>query len=250
MMIQLKTKEEIELMKDGGKILKTVVDELIPWIAVGQSTLEIDKKAEELIKKNGGEPSFKTVPGFSWTTCIPVNEQAVHTPPSNRILKDGDLVTIDIGVLYKGFHTDYAYSKLVGTIDQEKQKFLDVGKQTLEKAITMVHAGVHIGEFGEFIYNEITKNGYFIMKELTGHGIGRKLHEDPYVLNFLDRPVQKTYKIKPGFVFALEIIYSMGSEEIAYEQGNSWSITSGDKSLSACFEKTLAVTEEKTFILT
>jgi methionyl aminopeptidase len=250
-MIQLKTKDEIELMKDGGKILKTVVDELIPWISVGQSTLEIDSKAEELIKKHGGEPSFKTVPGFSWTTCIPVNEQAVHTPPSNRILKDGDLVTVDIGVLYKGFHTDYAYSKIVGNNnDPEKQKFLDVGKQTLEKAISMVHNGVYIGEFAEFIYNEITKNGYFIMKELTGHGIGRKLHEDPYVLNYLDRPIQKTYKIKPGFVFALEIIYSMGSEEIAYEQGNSWSIISGDKSLSACFEKTLAVTEEKTFILT
>ena len=250
-MIQLKTKEEIKVMKEGGAILKRVVDEIIPWIEVGQSTLQIDQKAEELIKKYGGEPSFKSVPGYSWTTCIPVNEQAVHTPPSKRVLTDGDLVTIDIGVLYREFHTDYAYSKLVGNnINPQKQKFLDIGRETLDKAIKMVHAGVHIGEFGEFIYNEITEHGYFILKELTGHGIGRKLHEDPYVLNFLDRPVQKTYKIKPGFVFALEIIYSMGSEEIAYEQGNSWSIISRDKSLSACFEKTLAVTEEKTFILT
>jgi methionyl aminopeptidase len=249
-MIYLKTPEEIELMKEGGKILREVVDELIPSIDIGQSTLEIDKKAEELIKSKGAQPSFKTVKGYSWTTCIPVNEQAVHTPPSKRILQDGDLVTVDIGVLYKGFHTDYAYSKVVGTEDSNVTRFLEAGKKTLDAAIQKVHAGTYLGELGEFIYNEITKNGYFIMKELTGHGIGKNLHEDPYVLNFLDRPINKTYKIKPGFVFALEIIYSMGSEELAYEQGNSWSITSADKSLSACFEKTLAVTEEKTFILT
>lgn len=250
-MIHLKTSEEIEIMKQGGKILKTVSDELISWITVGQSTLEIDKKAEELIRSHGAEPSFKTVKGFNWTTCIPVNEQAVHTPPSKRILVEGDLVTLDIGVLYKGYHTDYAYSKLIGKkLDPEVQRFLHIGKETLDKAVKMVHAGVYLGQIGEFIYNEITKNGYFIMKELTGHGIGKNLHEDPYVMNFLDRPVQKTYKIKPGFVFALEIIYSMGSEEIAYEQGNSWSIVSADRSLSACFEKTLAVSDEKTFILT
>lgn len=249
-MIYLKTPEEIEIMKEGGKILKEVVDELIPSIEVGQSTLEIDKKAEELIRSKGAKPSFKTVKGYSWTTCIPVNEQAVHTPPSDRILNDGDLVTVDIGVLYKGFHTDYAYSKVVGSVQPETQKFLDIGRTTLDNAIKKVKNGTYLGELGEFIYNEITQNGYFIMKELTGHGIGKKLHEDPYVLNFLDRPINKTYKIKPGFVFALEIIYSMGSEELAYEQGNSWSITSADKSLSACFEKTLAVTEEKTFILT
>lgn len=250
-MIKLKTQEEIEIMKEGGKILRKVVDELVPWITVGQSTLQIDTKAEELIRGYGAEPSFKTVKGYNWTICIPVNEQAVHTPPSDRILVDGDLVTVDIGVLYKGFHTDYAYSKVVGSkINPSTQRFLDIGQDTLEKAIAKVHAGTHLGELGEFIYNEITTNGYFIMKELTGHGIGRELHEDPYVLNFLDKPVQKTYKIKPGFVFALEIIYSMGSEEMAYEKGNSWSIISSDRSLSACFEKTLAVTNEKTFILT
>ncbi len=134
--------------------------------------------------------------------------------------------------------------------DPKKEKFLDVGRETLDSAIKMVHQGVYLGEIGKFIHDEITKNGYFIMKELTGHGIGRSLHEDPYVLNYLDKPVQKTYKIQSGFVFALEIIYSMGSEELAYEQGNSWSINTRDGSLSACFEKTLAVFDEKTFILT
>jgi len=250
-MIKLKTNDEIEIMKHGGKILRDVVDELIPWVAVGQTTKEIDTKAEELIRAKGGEPSFTKVKGYHWTTCIAVNEQAVHTPPSDRTLKDGDVVTIDIGVFYKGFHTDYAYTKIVGiNNDSEKKKFLEVGETTLDRAIAMVKNGEYIGTFAEFIQNEITKNGYFILKELTGHGIGRDLHEDPYVLNYLDRPIQKTYKIKPGFVFALEIIYSMGTEEIAYEAENSWSIISKDKSLTACFEKTLAVTNEKTFILT
>ncbi len=249
-MINLKTKEEIEVMKEGGKILKSVADELMAWIEPGLRTLEIDQKAEELIRQSGAEPSFKTVKGYDWTTCIPVNEQAVHTPPSERVLVDGDLVTVDIGVLLKGFHTDYAFSKVVGTVNEEKKQFLEVGKTTLDKAIKMVQQGAYLGEIGKFIHDEITKNGYFIMKELTGHGIGRELHEDPYVLNYLDRPVQKTYKIQSGFVFALEIIYSMGSEEMAYEQGNSWSIVTKDRSLAACFEKTLAVIDEKTFILT
>lgn len=250
-MVKLKTEDEIAIMKEGGAILRSVVDEVIPWIKPGLRTEEIDKKAEELIRKKGGLPSFQTVKGFKWTTCLPVNEQAVHTPPSKRVLEDGDIITLDIGVLYKGFHTDFAYSKIVGNNkDAEKEKFLKVGKETLDKAIKMVKLGEYLGTIAEFIHDEITKHGYFILKELTGHGIGRDLHEDPYVLNYLDRPVQKTYKIKPGFVFALEIIYSMGTEEIIYQADNHWSINTKDGSLSGWFEKTLAVTEEKTFILT
>ena len=109
-MVKLKTNAEIEIMHEGGRILKSVAEELIPWIQVGLTTKQIDEKAEELIRKKGAEPSFQKVKGYNWTTCIPVNEQAVHTPPSERELEDGDLVTLDIGVFYKGFHTDYAHS--------------------------------------------------------------------------------------------------------------------------------------------
>lgn len=251
MKIQLKTDEEIRIMKEGGTILRKVVDEIIPKIDVGMKTEQIDSEAERLIRGYGAEPSFKTVKGYHWTTCLPVNAQAVHTPPSNYELKDGDIITLDIGVLYKGFHTDFAYSKLVGkSKDQKRERFLKVGQDTLDAALKKVKKDVYLGEISEFIETEINKHGYFILKELTGHGIGRKLHEDPYVFNYLERPVQKTYKMKPGFVMALEIIYSEGTEEIAYEEGNSWSIITKDKSLSGWFEKTIAVTHEKGFILT
>ncbi len=251
MKITLKTDEEIRIMKEGGTILRKVVDEIIPKIDIGMKTEDIDREAEKLIRGYGAEPSFKTVKGYHWSTCLPVNEQAVHTPPAKYILKDGDIITLDIGVLYKGFHTDFAYSKLVGkSKDEKKTRFLKVGQETLEKALKKVKSGVYLGEIAEFIEAEIRKHGYFILKELTGHGIGRSLHEDPYVLNYLDRPVQNTYKMKPGFVMALEIIYSMGTEKIAYEEGNSWSIITNDKSLAGWFEKTIAVTSENGFILT
>jgi methionyl aminopeptidase len=251
-MIHLKTSEEIEIMRESGRILRKTVDELIPWIKPGLSTKEVDDKAEELILKFGGKPSFKTVKGYHWTTCLPVNEQAVHTPPSaKRILKDGDILTVDIGVVYKGYHTDYADSILIGKgHDQRTIRFLEVGKKTLDAAIKLVKNGEHIGTLAQYIQPQIEKNGYHILKDLTGHGIGKDLHEDPFVLNYVDRPIAKTYKMRPGFVFALEIIYSMGSEKIAYEPGNDWSIISSDRSLAACFEKTLAVTDEKVFILT
>lgn len=250
-MINLKSDQEIEIMKQGGKILKSVVDELIPKIALKKSTKYIEDEARILIGKNNAKPSFTTVKGYSWCTCLPVNEQAVHTPPSKRTLKNGDLLTLDIGLIYKGFHTDYATTIAIGdNISDEKKHFLEVGKKTLDSAIKLFKTGVYLGSISEFIENEINASSYFILKDLTGHGIGRELHEDPYVFNYLDRPVNKTYKIKAGLVVAVEIIYSMGTEEIAYEKGVPWSIVTSDRSLSACFEKTIAVAEGNTFILT
>lgn len=249
-MIHLKTNDEIAIMAAGGKILKTVADEVETYIKPGVTTREIDQIADKLLSKHGAEASFKKVRGYKYATCLPVNEQAVHTPPSSRVLKAGDSVTLDIGAFYRGFHTDYAVTVAVGTVDDKVSQFLEVGKSTLESAIRMVKNGEFLGTIAKFIQSEIESNGYFILKDLTGHGIGRELHEDPYVLNYLDREVERTYKIQPGFVIALEIIYSMGSEKIAYEPGNDWSIVSSDRSLSACFERTIAVSDKKTFILT
>ncbi|NTU73756.1 type I methionyl aminopeptidase [Candidatus Roizmanbacteria bacterium] len=251
-MIELKTPEEIKIMAESGKRLHESVQELLPKIKAGITTYEIDKEAERLIRKNGAEPSFKRVKGYNWTVCVPINEQIVHTRPSKkRIVKDGDLFTLDIGAYYQGFHSDYATSFVVGdSIDPGIDRFLKVGKQTLDKAIEKAKTGHYIGEISKTIQEEIYGNGYFIHKELTGHGIGRELHEDPFVPGFLDRPVEKTYKMRPGLVIAIEIIYSMGTEKIAYEQGDDWSIVTRDGSLAACFEHTVAISDKNTCILT
>lgn len=250
-MINLKTKKEIGKMTEGGKKLRQVVVELLPVIKPGITTEQIDDEAERLIKKYGGESSFKKVKNYYWSTCLPINEQVVHTIPSSRIVKQGDLLTIDIGFFYKGFHTDYALTMVVGRKPNlEKQKFLDTGKQALFKAIDKVCIGCYIGEISSQIEKTIKGNGYHIIKQLTGHGIGRQLHEDPYVLGYVDRPIEKTLKIREGLVIAIEVIYSKGTEEIMMEKGDNWSLITFDKSLSACFEHTVAVTANGPLILT
>lgn len=250
-MINLKTKEEIAIMTECGAKLRQTVEELIPWIKEGMTTLDIDNEAERLLIKHGAESSFNKVHGYKWSTCLPINEQAVHTPPTKRVLKNGDVLTVDIGAFYKGFHTDTATTIVIGgNTDEETQKFLDVGRKALDKGIAQVKAGNHLGHISRVIQNEVEGNGYFILKQLTGHGIGRELHEDPYVFNFLDRPIEKTYKMRPGLVIAVEVIYSQGTEEIVHEEEEEWSIITDDHSLSACFEKTIAITEENAYILT
>ncbi|MGB9882915.1 MAG: type I methionyl aminopeptidase [Microgenomates group bacterium] len=250
-MIDLKTDEEIKIMAEGGKKLRKVVEKLLKRIKPGMTTLAIDQEAEKLIEQEEGKPSFKTVKGYHWTTCLPVNEQVVHTPPSSRVLKNGDLLTLDIGFYFKGYHTDYATTFVVGNnTDKKINYFLEVGKRTLKKAIDQAKVGYRLGDISEVIEKNIYQAGFFILKDLTGHGIGKQLHEDPYVFNYQERPKEKTLLIKPGLTIAIEVIYSMGTEEIAYEKDDNWSIISKDKSLTACFEHTVAVTKDGPLVLT
>lgn len=250
-MVNLKSDKEIAAMTESGKRLKTVVKNLLPLIKVGITTKEIDDQAEELIKKQGGEPSFKTVPGYAFSICSPINEQIVHTKPCNRILKSGDVLTLDIGMLYQGWHTDYAITKVVGkeSKDEKINKFLKIGEETLYLAIKKAKIGNRLGQISEVIEKQITGNGHFIIKELTGHGIGKKLHEDPYVFGFVDRPINKSPLINKGLVIAIEIIYAMGTDKMIYEKDN-WSVITKDRSISACFEHTIAVTDKGPMILT
>lgn len=250
-MIDIKSDEEIALMKEGGRRLKKVVEALLNKISPGLTTKEIDLLAEELIKKEGGESSFKKVDNYFWTTCLPINEQVVHTPPSDRKLKLGDVLTLDIGMYFKGYHTDFATTFSVGRPpDKETGRFLETGRRALEKAIAKARAGNRLGHISEAIQDEVEGQGFFIMKDLTGHGIGKHLHEDPYVFGFRERPVEKTMSIKPGLTIAVEVIYSKGTDEIRHEKNNDWSIVSADESLTGCFEHTIAVTEKDTLVLT
>jgi methionyl aminopeptidase len=250
-MIDYKSEEEMELMRQGGEMLRNVVTELLPRVKEGMTTQEVDRIATELIKNQGGDISFNKVKGYHWSTCLCINEQVVHTRPSKRKLKNGDVFTVDIGVYYKNFHTDFATTFVIGgKTDPETEKFLETGKKTLEKAIAKANAGARIGEISKVIQDNIYGEGYFILKELTGHGVGRELHEDPFVPGYLDRKIEKTLEIKPGLVIAIEVIYSKGTEDIAYESGDDWSITSSDLSLTACFEHTIAITKKGTIVLT
>jgi len=250
-MIDYKTEEEIKIMSEGGKKLKQILERLIKFVKPGITTLAIENEAQRLIKEEKAEVSFDKVEGYQFATCLPVNEQIVHTPPSERVLKKGDLLTIDIGLYYQGFHTDCAKTMVVGEEEKgEIKRFLDTGREALKKAIEKIKVGGYLGEVSKAIETIIKKNGYFVIKKLTGHGIGKDLHEDPFVFGFLDRPVEKTLKIKPGLVLAVEVIYSMGTEEMAFEKDNDWSIVTKDGSLSSCFEKTVAVTKNGVLILT
>jgi len=250
-MIHYKTQEEIAIMREGGQRLKKIVRELKKKIHEGMTTLSIDEEANRLIKKYGGEPSFTKVKGYFWSTCLPVNEQIVHTPPSSRVLRKGDVLTLDIGFFFLGYHTDYADTWVIGDEnDRRIIDFLNIGKLTLKKAIEVAKVGNYIGDISEVIETQITKSGYFVIKQLTGHGIGKRLHEEPQVFGFLNAPKKKTIKIKPGLTIAIEVIYSIGTEKCCREKNNSWSIVTADGSLSACFEHTVAIQEKKTLILT
>lgn len=250
-MIIFKNDEEITIMKEGGRRLRKVVDQLMPAIKVGMTTNEVNKIATELIKKGGSDLSFNKVKGYNWATCLPINEQVVHTPPSERKLMDGDVLTVDIGLYFQGFHTDYATTIVVGqNKNPEISNFLEIGKKTLEKAISQVVAGNRIGHISKAIEESIYGNGFFILKDLTGHGIGKDLHEDPFIFGYVSKSIEKTMLIKPGLTIAIEIIYSKGTEKITYEENNDWSIKTSDNSLSACFEHTVAVTDKGTLVLT
>lgn len=250
-MITYKTDEEIEIMRIGGEKLKAAMKKVMPLVRAGISTNEVNALAEKYIKEQGADISFNKVDGYKWAVCVPINEQVVHTPPSDRVLKNGDVLTIDVGNYYKGFHTDYSDTFVIGgKPTPEIDTFLRVGREALNLAIAQAKAGNRIGHISEAIEKKVTGAGYTIMKQLTGHGVGHELHEDPFIPGYVSRSIEKTMKIKPGMVLAIEVIYSMGSSEIAYEDGEDWSIITEDKSMSACFEHTVAITDKNTLVLT
>jgi methionyl aminopeptidase len=250
-MVNLKTEKEIETMTRAGEILRRVYKEVKPGIIPGITTGDIEKKTKELIYKYGGEGSFDKVPGYKWVTCLPINEQIVHTPPTDRVIADGDVLTVDMGVFLGGYHTDFADTFIVGTKkDPETVRFLKKGEETLKKALKLAAQGRRIGEISKLIQSEIEGAGYHIVKPLTGHGLGKTLHEEPMVPGFLHISVEKTYKMQPGLTIAIEVIYGKTTGEMKHVKGDSWTIITADGGLSAQFEHTVAITDKNTCILT
>lgn len=248
----LKTPHEIAVMTEGGKRLAEVRDALAASVMPGMKTIEIDKLATELIKKLGGKASFAMVPGYKHATCINVNDEVVHAIPGSRVIQSGDVVGIDVGIFYKGFHTDTAVSVLAGKQSgkSKAQKFLEVGKQGLLNAIDQARPGNRIADISKAMESAIRKGGYSPVKALTGHGVGKNLHEEPPIPCFSVGSYAQSPKIVPGMVLAIEIMYNMGESEVMYKNTDGWTITTADGTISGLFEETVAVTKDGPVVLT
>ncbi len=246
-----KTPQELVIMKEGGRKLGNILLELLDFAGVGVSLQDIEDKATALIKKAGGTPSFTTVEGYHWATCLCVNEVVVHGIPNEYVLQNGDKLTIDIGMVYNGLHTDTAWTKLIGMAhDAEKERFLKVGEEALWKAISVAKAGNHIGDISQALQSTIEGAGYSIVKSLVGHGVGNELHEDPQVPGYVRGNVNNTPVLLENETIAIEAIYAMGKGTIVYENDDGWTLSTRDRSLASVFEHTIAITKDRAIVLT
>lgn len=243
-MIEIRSAEELKLMRKSGYISARALKRAINQAKVGISLLEIDRVATEEIKSLGGELSFITEPGYKWATCLTVNDEVVHGIPRDIILKEGDLLSIDVGALYKGWHTDTAWSIVVGG---KPTKFLQVGKEALWKGIKQAQAGKRIGDISESIQKTVESAGYSISRSLVGHGVGKKLHEDPEVPGFGKKGTGPY--LKKGMTLAIEVIYTEGKADLQLAE-DGWTISSKDGSLGGLFEMTVIIADSKPEVIT
>lgn len=249
-MINIKTSEQIEIMKRGGKILSETLWEVLENAKPGISEIELDLLAEDLIVKKGGEPGFKKVKGYNHTICISTNDVVVHGIPSQNKLKEGDVVGIDCGVFYGGFHTDMSETVMIGSIkDQGINKFLKTGETALIAGIKEAVDGNHVGDISRAIQGIVEKEGYSIVRNFVGHGVGKNLHEEPEIPGFLSGSVKNTPLLKNGMVIAVEVIYNMSKGDVVIDS-DGWTIRTKDGGLSGLFERTVAITSEGFQILT
>ncbi|GHA69933.1 type I methionyl aminopeptidase [Pontibacter akesuensis] len=246
-MILYKTEEEIELIRQSALILSKAHGEIARLIRPGITTLELDKVAEEFIKDNGGSPSFKNYNGFPYSLCISTNSVVVHGMPGKYTLNDGDIISVDCGVFKNGFHSDCAYTHAVGEVKPEVQKLLDVTKASLYLGLEKAVVGNRMGDLSFAIQEHAEANGYTVVRELVGHGLGRSLHESPEVPNY-GRKGQGV-KLQNGLVLAVEPMINLGGRQIVQED-DGWTIRTKDNKPSAHFEHTVVVRKDKAEILT
>lgn len=248
MSVTIKTAREIELMREAGRLLEKVHDELAAFIKPGISTLDIDRLGEKLIRSFGCTPNFLNYNGYPASICVSVNDEVVHgIPKDSRILQEGDIVSLDAGLIYKGYHSDAARTHAVGQIDPKVQKLLDVTKQSFFEGIKMARAGNHLFDISNAIDSYVTPFGYGIVQDLVGHGIGTSLHEDPQIPNF--RQKRRGIKLVPGMTLAVEPMINMGTWEVEWLD-DGWTVISADHSVSAHYENTILITDGEPEILT
>ncbi len=249
-MIPLKNKKQIEVMVEGGKRLASILGGIKKEVRVGQSLSSLENLACRLIEGQKGKASFKMVPGYHWATCLNVNQGVVHGIPNEYRLKEGDLLSIDVGIFYKGFHTDMAETILVGgKRNEKKEAFLRAGKKALKEALLQARAGKRVGHISRAIEKELKKAGFNPVRNLTGHGVGRRLHEEPAIPCFLAERIEKTPLLRKGMVLAIEVIYVEGKPKLVMKNDN-WTVETEDEKLAGLFEHSVLIRKQKPLILT
>jgi methionyl aminopeptidase len=245
-MIYLKTDEEIEVLRESSLLVGKTLAEVAKLVKPGVTTLALDKVAEEFIRDNGGIPGFLGLYDFPNTLCVSPNEQVVHGIPNNTPLQEGDIISVDCGVLMNDFYGDSAYTFEVGEVSPEIRKLLNVTKECLNKAIEVSVVGKRVGDIGYAVQQHAEANGYGVVRELVGHGLGRELHEEPQVPNYGRRG--KGTKLQDGMVLAIEPMINMGVKEIT-NHADGWTITTRDNKPSAHFEHDIVVRKGKAEVL-
>lgn len=247
-MIIIKSPEEIKKMRQACRIVAAVLEELKSFLKEGLSTKEIEKYIEKLILKMGGIPAFKGYRGYPASACISINEQVVHGIPSEKIfIKEGDIVSIDVGVLYDGFYGDAAYTYPVGKVSNKAEKLLSVTKEALKKGINRAKHTARVGDISNAIQRYVEENKFSVVRAFVGHGIGRALHEDPQIPNFGREGTGP--KLRAGMTIAIEPMVNAGTHEVTI-LSDGWTAVTKDGELSAHFEHTIAITENEPEILT
>jgi len=247
MVITIKSEEEIELMRKAGRVAAEVLDELRRKVKAGITTEELDKIGESLIRERKAEPVFIGYRGYRHATCVSLNEEVVHGIPGKKVLQEGDIVSLDVGTKAEGYCGDTAATFPVGKISAKAEKLLRVGKAALQAGIRQARAGNHLGDISHAIEKQAEKNGFSVVRELYGHGLGRDLHEDPLIPNY-GKPGEGI-ELKPGMVLAIEPMVNAGGWKIR-TLADGWTVVTEDGSLSCHFEHTVLVTEDEPEVLT
>lgn len=248
MAVTIKSKHEIQLMREAGKRLEDVHNQLAEIIRPGISTLEIDQFGEKAIRAYGCIPNFLNYNGYPASICVSVNDEVVHgIPKKNRILQEGDIVSLDAGLIYEGYHSDAARTYGVGKISDDAARLIRVTKESFFEGIKLAQPGNHLFDISEAIQNHVESNGFSIVRDLVGHGIGTHLHEDPQIPNFKEK--RKGMKLRPGMTLAIEPMVNEGTFEVEWLD-DDWTVVTADGSLAAHYENTIAITEDGYEILT
>ncbi|OPJ54873.1 type I methionyl aminopeptidase [Alkalithermobacter paradoxus] len=246
-MIIIKSASEIQLMREAGQIVAKTHEVLKEFIRPGITTKELDEIAESTIRKYNAEPSFKGYSGYPGSICASINEEVVHGIPGTRVLKEGDIVSIDVGAFYKGYHGDSAKTYGVGIISEEDRKLIEVTRDSFYEGIKFARLGYRLSDISNAIQNHVEKNGFSIVRDFVGHGIGSNLHEDPQIPNY--GPKGKGPRLQEGMVLAIEPMVNAGSYHVKILK-DGWTSVTVDGRKSAHYEHTIAITGDEPLILT